>query len=156
MMKVELKEIEEYINKHPIKLNKQRKTAGLGRSQSFGVVNKRVIPHDYSRYCWTRPYLYKLLLEFGNKYINHTFNAITVNQNYKCEPHRDKGNIGLSTVVAFGDYIGGNLTIFESELKGSYNINCNPITAQFNNILHGVEEFTGNRYSLVYYYYIIL
>jgi hypothetical protein len=110
------------------------------------------MPPDYSRQCWKRPYLYKLLLEFGATYVTDiSWNAITVNQNYRAAPHRDKGNVGRSYLVGFGDYTGGDLQILEGDLSGTYNICCQPIITDFSKVLHSVTPFDGNRVSLVYY-----
>jgi len=144
-------EIVKELERQPITINKYRNVAGDGRSQAFGVVGRRGLPPDYSRQCWLRPYLYKLLLDFGSKHITHPFTSITVNQNYKAAPHKDKGNVGLSTVVAFGEYEGGTLEIFEGEKKGVWDVKHQPITTDFSKALHSVRDFTGNRYSLVYY-----
>lgn len=138
----------------PIEINKYRPKSGLGRSQAFGIVNKRCMPADYSRQCWLRPLLYKHLLDFGNKYVRDiSWNAITVNQNYKASPHRDKRNGGESYLVAFGDYTGGCLKIYEGDLSGVHDIRHKPIQTDFSKVLHSVEDFTGDRYSLVYYNY---
>ena len=142
-----LKELE----RQSISVNKYRTTSGDGRSQAFGVVGRRGLPPDYSRQCWLRPYLYKLLLDFGTKHITHPYTSITVNQNYKAAPHRDKGNVGESTVVAFGDYLGGELEIFEGEKKAVWDVKYKPVVTDFSKALHSVRDFTGNRYSLVYY-----
>lgn len=139
------------IQKRPIPENKYRNIAGVGRTQSFGVVSKRCLLPDYSRQCWLRPYLYKLLLEFGAKHVPFKFTSITVNQNYATAPHKDKGNFGDSLLVAFGDYEGGELEIHEGELKGLHNVNCKPIITDFSKVIHSVKPFTGNRYSLVFY-----
>jgi hypothetical protein len=146
-------EIIKELERLPIQKNYYRKKVGEGRSQAFGVVGKRGIPNDYSRHCWNRPYLYKLLLDFAEKYVDLSFNSITVNQNYAAEPHRDRNNIGESYLVAFGDYTGGELKIYEGDLSGNHNVCRNPIQTNFSAILHSVEPFKGNRYSLVYYYY---
>lgn len=143
-------EIIKELERQPIQMNKYRTTAGDGRSQAFGVVGRRGLPPDYSRNSWLRPYLYKLLLEFGAKHITHPFTSITVNQNYKAAPHRDKGNVGISTVVAFGEYEGGELEIFEGEKKGVWDAR-QPVVTDFSKALHSVRDFTGNRYSLVFY-----
>ena len=142
-----LKELE----RQSISVNKYRTTSGDGRSQAFGVVGRRGLPPDYSRQCWLRPYLYKLLLDFGTKHITHPYTSITVNQNYKAAPHRDKGNVGESTVVAFGDYLGGELEIFEGEKKAVWDVKYKPVVTDFSKALHSVRDFTGCRYSLVYY-----
>ena len=143
-------EILKELERVPISINKYRSTAGDGRSQAFGVVGRRGLPCDYSRNSWLRPYLYKLLLDFG-KHITHPYTSITVNQNYKASPHRDKGNVGPSTVVAFGEYEGGELEIYEGEKKGVWDVKHKPVVTDFSKALHSVRDFTGNRYSLVYY-----
>ena len=144
-------EIIKELEKQPLAINEYRLKSGSGRSQCWGIVNRRNLPPDYSRLCWLRPKLYYHLLEFGEKYVDLSFNAITVNQNYKADPHRDKNNIGNSFLVAFGDYTGGELEILEGESVGVYNINRTPIIENFSKVLHCVKDFKGNRYSLVYY-----
>jgi len=139
------------LERRPIENNKYRKKAGEGRSQTFGVVNRRCLAPDYSRQCWLRPYLYKLLLDFAKKYVKIPCNAITVNQNYRALEHRDKGNEGESFLIAFGPYEGGELEIKEGSLKGLHNVKYTPLITDFSKILHEVKEFSGNRYSLVFY-----
>jgi hypothetical protein len=145
--------IERELERKPLDENRYRLKSGIGRSQAFGIVGKRCLPPDYSRQCWRRPELYAYLLEFGEKYVDISFNAITVNQNYCASKHRDKQNNGESFLVAFGSYTGGNLIIHEGDLSGSHNICRTPIKADFSKIYHSVEPFEGNRYSLVYYKY---
>ena len=145
-------EIEEELNRRPLQTNKYRKKVGDGKSQCFGLVGRRCLPIDYSRQCWKRPYLYKLLLDFGEKYVTDiSWNAITVNQNFKCQPHRDLHNIGDSFLVGFGPYIEGKLKIHEGDLSGEWDIRHKPIITDFTKVLHYVLQFGGDRYSLVYY-----
>lgn len=139
------------LQERPIAVNKYRDIAGSGRSQTFGLVNRRCLPVDYSRQCWTRPKLFYHLQEFARKYVDISWTSITVNQNYRCQPHRDKGNYGNSFLVAFGDYQGGCLQILEGDLSGNHDINCKPIKTDFSKVLHSVQDFTGERYSLVFY-----
>ena len=141
----------EELRRKPLDTNFYRNSAGAGQSQAFGIVNRRSLSPDYSRNCWRRPYLYKLLLEFGEKYVPFDFTSITVNQNYKCNPHYDKSNGGESFLVSFGFYEGGELEILEGESKGKYDIRHKPILDDFSLILHQVLPFKGERYSLVYY-----
>lgn len=135
----------------PLYINRYRLSSGEGRSQVFGVVNRRCLPADYSRWSWKRPYLYKLLLDFAEKYVPIPFTSITVNQSYPCAPHKDKNNIGESFLVAFGNFFGGQLKIHEGELEGMHDINCKPIIADFSKITHSVLPFQGERFSLVFY-----
>jgi len=141
------------LERQPVQVNKYRKKVGEGRSVAFGVVGRRGLPADYSRLCWARPYLYKLLLDYGNQYVDLSFNAITLNQNYSAGPHKDKHNLGDSYLVAFGNYTGGELKIHEGDLSGNHVICRNPIKTDFSKVLHSVLPFQGDRYSLVYYYY---
>lgn len=139
------------LKKTPLYVNHYRLSSGVGRSQAFGIVNKRCMPPDYSRWCWKRPFLYKLLLDFAAKYVSVPFTSITVNQNYCAEPHRDKNNRGNSFLIAFGNYSGGELKIHEGELEGIHDICRKPIVADFSKITHSVLPFTGERFSLVFY-----
>jgi hypothetical protein len=141
------------LTRQPLQENKYRLTAGAGRSQTFGIVNRRCTAPDYSRQNWCRPYLYHLLMEFGKKHVSIPYNSITVNQNYKADRHRDKNNKGQSYLVGFGSYEGGELNIHEGDLSGSHNICCNPIVTDFSKVLHSVSSFTGTRFSLVYYWF---
>lgn len=145
------KEIQEELEKRPLIVNKYRDTAGEGRSQTFGIVNRRCLPVDYSRQNWLRPKLYYHLQEFAKKYVDISYTSITVNQNYRSLPHRDKGNQGQSFLVAFGSYSGGDLLIHEGDLSGSHSVWCTPIKTDFSKVLHSVQHFTGTRYSLVFY-----
>jgi len=137
----------------PLQVNEYRNKAGSGRSQTFGVVGRRCLPPDASRMNWLRPKLYHHLLEFAEKYVAIPFNSITVNQNYRADKHRDKNNKGVSLLVGFGSYKGGDLVIHEGDLSGNHSIWCNPIIADFSKVYHSVEPFEGDRYSLVFYQY---
>jgi len=139
------------LKRQPLSVNAYRNKAGSGRSQAFGVVGRRSLPPDYSRLCWLRPYLYKLLLEFATKHVKIPFTSITVNQNYAAAPHKDKGNVGDSFLVAFGDYQGGDLELLEGNMKGIHDIRYKPLITDFSKVLHSVKGFTGDRYSLVFY-----
>lgn len=150
---IAFQEILEELRTHPLQTNEYRNKAGSGKSQAFGVVGKRSLPPDYSRQNWIRPKLYHHLLEFGRQYVDISFNAITVNQNYKADKHRDKNNRGDSFLVAFGTYTGGKLLIHEGDLSGEHDICYKPIKTDFSKILHSVEPFEGERYSLVYYWF---
>ena len=145
------------IGRVPIKINRFRKSSGTGRSQTWGIVNRRCShPHryDYSSICWQRPYLYHLLLLLGEHVCTHEWNSICVNMNYECKAHIDKHNVvgSLSTVVAFGDYAGGELELMNGSLKGVYDINLKPLTTIFGNTIHRVLPITsGTRISCVFF-----
>lgn len=144
-------ELKTELMRRPLERNKYRTTAGEGRSQAFGLVNRRCLTADYSRQCWKRPYLYKLLLEIADKYITIPYTSITVNQNYKAGPHRDRNNMGESVLVSFGDFTGGQLRIHEGPLEGLHDIRHKPLQTDFSVVTHSVEPWEGNRFSLVFY-----
>ena len=139
------------LQRQPLPMNKYRDKAGAGRSAAFGFVNRRSAPVDISRLCWLRPALFKMLLDLGQRICPFEFDAITLNQNYRAAPHRDKGNVGESFVVAFGDYQEGELQILEGDLSGTYGIRHQPVLFDGSKYLHSVRPWTGDRYSLVFY-----
>ena len=136
-------------------LSRSRKTAGLGRSQTFGVVRTRKrTKFDYSAITRDRPLLYKLLLDFAKDHVSADirWNAITVNDNYTCSRHKDKGNEGASLLVGFGNYIGGELMAEDADgVAIAHNINSRPLVMNFAESFHWVTPFEGDRYSLVFY-----
>lgn len=140
------------LKRRPLEFNAYRDIAGEGLTQAFGLVNRRCLPPDYSRQNWKRAYLYHLLLEFGKKHVDISYNAITVNQNYRANKHYDKNNLGESYLVAFGSYTGGDLLIHEGDLSGNHDIYCKPLVTDFSKVLHSVSSFVGDRFSLVYYW----
>lgn len=145
------KEIYDELKRKPLERNDYRNKSGSGISQTLGIVNKRSMPPDISRQSWLRPKLHKLVWEFGEKYVDVSFNAVTVNMNYRAQPHYDKNNKGNSFLVAFGEYRGGELRIHHGDLSGCHNIQYKPLTTDFSKVLHSVEEWEGERFSLVYY-----
>ena len=145
--------IKEELLRRPIAINRYRNTAGEGRSQTFGVVGKRCMKPDASRQNWLRPFLFKLLLEFGEEYVDIPWNAITVNMNYRAGPHFDKNNVGESFLVAFGDFRGGKLELHREGPVEEIDIRHKPIKMDFSKVLHSVGNFEGQRFSLVYYWY---
>lgn len=86
--------------------------------------------------------------------INPTFSytTITVNKNLECAPHKDTHNSGPSIIIGFGMYQGGDLFIQVENKIYRYNVHCNPVLFNGNN-LHWTEPFIGERYTIVYYTY---
>jgi hypothetical protein len=140
-------EIIKELERKPIDVNKYRANVGEGRSQCFGIVGKRIQHPDLSRQSWRNPFLHQLLLDFSRKHINIPFTSIQVNQNMTCAPHKDKGNVGISAIIAFGDYEGGELVVEGVKHDIKNKIFLFDGSAQE----HYTAPFTGNRYSLVYH-----
>jgi len=149
----EFDEILRELSRQPLQENKYRTVAGSGRSQAFGIVGRRSLKPDYSRQCWFRPKLFYHLIEFAKKHVTIPWTSITVNQNYKSLPHKDKNNRGSSYIIGFGSYTGGNLKIHEGSLEGSHSIRYTPIIHDFSKVIHSTEDWEGDRYSLVFYDY---
>ena len=141
------------LERKPIR-NNIRGGAGRGRSQTFGIVHRRRnLEPDYSRNCWNRPYLYHLLYTLGNLVCPHSFTSIAINQNFQCNAHKDKVNADdtMSTVYGFGEYTGGELVIEEGPMKGTHNIKHTPVVSDLKKNRHYVNQFSGNRISLVFF-----
>ena len=128
--------------------NAERTNSGLGRSQCFGIVNRRLrgIGEGVNNYKYPKIYaelrrLSKILAP-GNNYT-----TFTVNVNYEAKTHIDKNNDGESTTVSFGDFTGGEL-VFAGE---AHSTRYNPITFNAYNTPHSVNPSVGDRYSIVLY-----
>jgi len=91
--------------------------------------------------------------------------AINVNANYAAVRHRDQNNEGLSIIRAFGAFKGGKLRYWphDKKAKGRAKVEAlqekdcikfdlKKTTALFDgNRAHEVEEFEGERYSIVFF-----
>jgi len=90
--------------------------------------------------------------------------SINVNANYAGRLHRDANNEGPSFIKAFGNFTGGQLNYWgdDNKAEGTVETCCDPkdkITMDISKQLllfdgnrgHSVENFKGNRYSLVYF-----
>ena len=156
ILQISLAPIAVELSRQPLRLNENRACSGKGRTACFGIVNtRRSVASGFAAHNIHRPHLYKMLLDFGVTHVPIQWNAIQVNQNYQCKKHRDSGNVGISFIVAFGTYAGGNLRVYQQTRYGEtatdYNIRHRPVTGIFSHFEHEVLPFTGDRFSLVYY-----
>ena len=75
-----------------------------------------------SRYNKKFPLLFESLKKLMNEYLSNDedfkFTTIQVNKNILSPPHVDKNNVGISYIIALGDFTGGKLVIEGKE----YNI----------------------------------
>lgn len=143
-----LQEILQEIRRRSLEYNKYRTLAGEGKSQAFGIVSKRSMLPDLSRNNWNRPYLAFLLEKYGKTLENFEYTSITVNENYKSKPHRDKGNCGDTYIIAFGDFTGGELCVEKLE---NQDIQSSGFVFNGATELHSTMPWLGDRYSLVFY-----
>lgn len=109
----------------------------IGRVYGLGSSSKRF------------PDLYKALIQLGNSICPHPFTSIHVVKNLTCLPHKDKNNVGESTIIAIGEYTGGQLTI---EGLGTFDTFENPITFNGYERTHwNTNDLNGTKYSLIYF-----
>jgi len=76
---------------------------------------------------------------------DHPFDCIMINKNFCCPPHKDKNNIGDSTIFGVGDYNGGDCVV-EGE---GHCVLYSPLIFNGAEKEHWVEEWTGDRYTVV-------
>jgi len=96
--------------------------------------------------------------------IKCVFNGINVNSNYAGRVHRDANNEGPSSIKALGKFTGGKLRYWPGDVqrprppvetlksKDSVVMDIKPKFTLFDgNCAHGVEQFKGERFSLVFF-----
>jgi hypothetical protein len=95
------------------------------------------------------PELDNVFNEFSELYLpNYKWQQIQINKNYKCPPHKDVKNKGISCIVCCGGYKGGNLCIENKE----YDPRSEPIFFDGSKYTHWTSDFEGdNRYSVVFF-----
>lgn len=135
-----------------ISVNYERRQAGSGRSQAFGIIRRWSYRPHLSRNTWMRPLLWQLLKDFAAAHVPIAWDGVTVNDDYKSEEHTDKGNEGLSYTVSFGDFTGGELCVrgeggtldrLDTRHRGYLFNGCQQA--------HYTGDWTGRRFCLVFY-----
>ena len=141
--------IQLYLEAHNLGVNKYRVKVGKGVSQCLGIVSKRSAPPDLSRQSWLHPRLHFMLMAFGEKYVRQhiDWTSIQVNCNYVCAPHKDTGNTGESYIVAFGNFLGGQICIEDAD----YDIEKRGLLFDGSKHLHWTKQWSGIRYSIVFH-----
>jgi hypothetical protein len=117
---------------------------GIVRSRKSGKIGLSAFSRKYPE-IWTELKRIGKLFEPSG----FTFTSVHLNKNVSCGQHRDKHNIGLSVIVAFGDYEGGRLLTEDGD---DINTNCNAILFDGKNTTHWNSPLVaGTKYSLVFY-----
>lgn len=127
-----------------------RRGFGICRFITFGMTRyRRDSSHlQLSYFSKKYPTIHEMLFDIGKKYCPHEFNAVHLNHNVTCPPHKDSQNQGISTVISFGEYTGGKLVI-ENEIYDAY---MTPITFDGSALTHWNEnDLVGNKYSIVFF-----
>jgi len=92
--------------------------------------------------------LYLKLIDFGKELDpNFKYSSITINKNFKSYPHYDSNNIGISMIIAIGDYTGGNLNVSGKSIDVYNKIHYFDGSKE----LHWTDDFIGTRYSIIYF-----
>jgi len=128
-------------NKHNYK-----KSTGFGQSEAFGFIRRRNRVPGPCRNNEQYPLLWKELQVLGSM-IPLQYDAVQVNLNCTCNPHRDEGNEGLSLLISGGGYTGGELVTE----YGEFNANYRGIIFDGSKITHSNKPYAGNKWSLVFF-----
>jgi len=94
--------------------------------------------------------------------VDFPFTSININKNYAAKVHRDGNNYGPSMIKAFGKFEGGELNYWPADSKKGDVENLAPadkttLSIKDNllmfdgNRAHSVNDFSGERYSLVFF-----
>ena len=143
---IQLEQINFPINKTRTNISdKKQLSFCLGDVNYRGQASLNYQTRGSSRYNKKFPELYKLLVEYANQQGLH-YTTIQINKNVKSLPHIDKNNVGLSTIIALGNFTGGELII-----EGvSHNIHN--VLFEFDGKKgHWVNSFDGTRYSIIFF-----
>lgn len=121
---------------------------------TFGVVHKMFTKEiGLSAPCTKYPELYDMLKQYGRELNpNFRFGLITLNKSFKCKPHYDKKNKGVTMIKCFGDYTGGDLCVRNTD--GSVtkvNLRHEPYYFYGAETEHWVDDFEGTRYTVIFY-----
>ncbi len=127
--------------------NNYKTSTGYGQSEGFGFIRRRGrVPGPCGRNklypkLWSELQLLGCMLPIQ-------YDAVQVNLNCICNPHRDKGNKGLSFLVSGGDYEGGEL---ETEY-GDYDAKYKGVIFDGSKILHSNKDIlSGFKWTLVFF-----
>lgn len=122
---------------------------GSHRGMMLGYVRTR-IGHRYqlSRNSRKYPDIYQEVVRIGQLICPFEFDAIQLNHNVVCTPHKDRNNVGESVIISFGDYAGGELNI---EGYGEFDTSNHPLIFDGGKITHWNNPIIGNKYSLVFF-----
>ena len=130
-----------------------RKNIGKSKAFVLGEVNYRgqealeYKTRGPSRWNERFSKLYKLLQKLISFKSEFKYTTIQVNKNVLSPPHVDINNVGISYIIALGDYSGGELVI-----EGKpYNIKNKWKEFNGKEQGHWVQPFSGTRYSLVFF-----
>jgi len=161
-----MKEFDNYICslKYPVlksRPNLKGYDGEIQRGYSLGIIYVRppqqkngVEYQDCGRLKWAcNKLIFKNSCDFFDRYYPG-FQYTTIQYNYcnRSAKHIDGNNVGISVIIAFGDYTGGRLIVYNENDEPEY-IDIKNKFYSFNGskYYHETEEFKGIRTSLVFF-----
>ncbi len=150
-------EIFDILQKNTIYVNFDRTSSGKGRSKTLGIVDnlynklKKKDRFVLSKFSQMKPELHDKIFEFGKTICPFAFTSVQVNHNYKCKKHIDGRNIGESMIIGIGNYTGGRLCVEYEDGVKKIDIKNKTFTFNGSKNYHWVEDFIGERYTLVFF-----
>jgi len=93
------------------------------------------------------PELWDLLVKYGSVNVPHPWSSVCINQNTISKPHYDSNNKGVSSIIAIGDFTGGELVVNHQVI----NIYNKLFTFDGSKIQHWSLPFEGQRWSLIFF-----
>tara|TARA_R110000765_G_C18669336_1_gene577907 strand:- start:153 stop:656 length:504 start_codon:yes stop_codon:yes gene_type:complete len=101
---------------------------------------------------------YKIIFEMASELMKEydpkfKFTSIQFNRNHKMKKHKDGNNVGVSYIIGLGNYLDGELKIWD--LTGEYTkiVDIKDKFYKFDGSkhYHETQDFIGDRITLVYY-----
>ena len=118
-------------------------------SQTLGMAFRRGEPPDLSKRSWTQPRLYHLVMKFALVCLPADF-PFTSAQLFIGDRKFDSHNKGLTYIVRFGSYTGGEL-VLQTPNDTEHNIRHRPMIFNCTEIEHYFKESEGTPWTLVFY-----
>jgi hypothetical protein len=120
------------------------------RQTIFGLSKHKGVKQE-SRYTKKYPHILPLFRKFiQTHYPEFEFNSVYVNRNTISKKHLDSENAGVSLLVGFGNYSGGETVLYLPD-EEKFDINTHSLIFNGSKISHKSEPFEGTRYSLVFF-----
>lgn len=140
-------------------------------SDTFGLIRRRDGLHKVCESTVWYPHVPMLLArwlrgngppELGDTEFAYT--TINVNSAYAARRHRDRNNVGPSVIATFGEFSGGRLRYWRRDPRSGTDVRdlpeeegewvdlqARPSGIFDGNCAHEVEDFIGERFSIVYF-----
>lgn len=126
--------------------NNFKGSTGYGFSHAFGFIRRRSRVPGPSRCNAKYPELWEGLKALGAT-LGLQWDAVQVNKDCVCNPHKDKNNEGLSLLISGGDYTGGELVTSFGNFLAKYR----GVVFDGSQIEHSNTPTVGYKWSIVFF-----